>query len=172
MTNVIRALGVVVVVMTVAGCRDSEDSAPETDRPISAVAQGRTGGPLPEEGCTWRLLPTNSAPGITLESTSFDGERGTTVWREDDDDVVWLDAVTFCIDAPTFVFGGVSDDVESVVLTSGGEQVVLDVLEVPGHPWGAVIGDVPRRWRSAGSLGVEVISKEDGTVLARESIPT
>ena len=177
MANFVRAVGLVALVMAVAACGDIEDSGAGADQPISVIAQGRTGGPLPDEGCTWSLTPIADVQdltrdGVTLERVdSSGGSGGSYVWREDDDDVVWIHMETFCVDAPTFVFGGVSDDVGSVVLTSGDEQVVLDVLDVPNHSWGAVIGELPRSWRSAGSFRVEAISKSDGAVLARESYP-
>ena len=172
MTNVMRGVGLAAIVIAVAACSDSGSSGAGADQQIPVIAQGRTGGLLPDEGCTWRLLPIETAQGVTLESVRSDGEGGTNVWRSDDDDVVWIHMETFCVDAPTFVFGGVSDDVGSVVLTSGGEQVVLDVLDVPDRSWGAVVGELPRSWRSVGSFRVEAISKRDGAVLVRESYPT
>ena len=175
MTRFVRAVGSVAIAITLAACNGGGAEA-GADPQIPVIAEGRTGGALPDGGCTWRLLPTEASQGgtlegVTLESVRFNGQGGTNVLREDDGDVVWIHMETFCVDAPTFVFGGVSDDVGSVVLTSGGEQVVLDVSDVPGHTWGAVIGEIPRSWRSADSFDVEAISQHDGAVLARESYP-
>ena len=155
---------------TATAITDNTFRNPKPDA-VPVIAQGQTGGPLSDEGCTWRLLPTETAQGVTLESVRLNGESGTNVSPENDDDVVWIYMETFCVDAPTFVFGGVSDDVGSVVLTSGGEHVVLNVLDVPDRSWGAVIGEIPRSWRSVGSFRVEAISKRDGAVLAREPYP-
>jgi hypothetical protein len=77
-----------------------------------------------------------------LNSESPDGGRqGLCVIPAGSDDVLWIQVLTFCVDAPTFVVGGVSADVASLVLTSQhSEQVVLETYDVSG----AVIGELPR----------------------------
>lgn len=165
-----RSFVLAVALIAVAACDNGVVPDASEERPSSLIAQGRTGGPLPNEECTWTLLSVGATQGVLLEHVESGGEGGATVRPEGVDDVVWVHMSTFCADAPTFVFGGVSEDVGSVVLTSENQQeVVLEVLDVPGRSWGAVIGELPRSWRSDSSFVVEAISRHDGAVLVRES---
>ena len=169
MAGIGRSFALAVALIAVSACDEGVPSAASDEQPSSLIAQGRTGGPPPNGGCTWTLLSVAAIQGVLLEHVEFGREGGATVRPEGVDDVVWVHMLTFCVDAPTFVFGGVSEDVGSVVLTSENQQeVMLEVLDVPGRSWGAVIGELPRSWRSDNSFVVEAISRLNGAVLVRE----
>lgn len=160
----------VISILVSLGAVTAISACGESTNPL--IVEGRTGGPSPNEQCTWSLHSNSQIRGaVSLSSESPDGGRqGLNVIPAGSDDVLWIEVLTFCVDAPTFVVGGVSADVASLVLTSQhSEQVVLEAYDVPGASSGAVIGELPRRWRSDNSIRVEAISKRDGDVLVEET---
>lgn len=143
-------------------------AACDSDEP-AAVVEGRSGGPLPDEGCDWELVPLVQQRGVSLRSFGLGWESARNVHPDGADDMVWVNEATLCADGPTVALGGARDDVTRVVLTSpAGEEVVLEMFDVAGKSWRAVMGELPRSWRTYGAFSVEVVALGDGSVLARE----
>ena len=131
------------------------------------------GGPVADRSCSWEVRPGNVlSDHLQLIVTTADGggPRGSSVSPNESDDVVWLLRQTPCVVVPTYKWGGVRSDVESVVLSNGGHEVVLDVIDDPAGEAGVVIGPIPNPWRSAASVDVRAIAA-DGTIVASCSLP-
>lgn len=153
-----RVVCAVVVLLAVLSSCGGETAEP--------IASGRMGLPVESESCEWELRPGNVLRGqLQLIVRDPDGsERGSLVSPAEADDVTWIRRLTPCVDAPTYVFGGVDNTVGSVVLTGdAGDEVVLDAIEVPDEEFGAVIGPIPNEWRSLDSFEITAITR-DGTV--------
>lgn len=134
-----------------------------------AVAEGRSGGPLRDQGCDWALVPLTYAQAVSMQQETLTGSSSHNVFADGADDALWVNQTVLCSEGPTIAFGGARADVTRVVVESpDGEQVELDFFDVPGETWRAVKGELPRTWRAYSPLGIAVIATIDETVLDRE----
>ena len=133
------------------------------------LAEGRFGGPLRDEGCDWTLVPLADPRGVSLRTVTLGGSGATNFFAGGFDDVVWVSGTTICADAPTLVVGGVGDDVTRVVVRApDGEELELELFDVPGQPWRAVMGEFPSTWRTYVGQSGEIIAFGADEVVARE----
>lgn len=103
--------------------------------------------------------------------TETNGSRSRrSVRRESPDDLVWLVATVPIPDAPTMAFGGVAEEIDSVVLlTAQGDEIQLEIVPVQDREWGLVVGQLPSRWATAGVFSVEIVVSSGGAEVGREN---
>lgn len=147
----------------------SDAVEPAGDGGSEVLAEGRFGGPLRDEGCDWTLVPLTDPQGVSLRTVGLGGEGATNFFAEGPEDVVWVSGTTICTDAPAIVVGAVRDDVTRVVVRApDGEELVLDIFDVPGQPWRAVMGEFPSTWRTYVGQSGEIIAFAGDEVVATE----
>lgn len=70
-------------------------------------------------------------------------------------------------DSPTFVFGGATNEVTSIAILIGDEQIDVELIHVPEHGWNLSFADLPSQWAVAGPLNAKVVTFDDGIEVQR-----
>jgi hypothetical protein len=86
-------------------------------------------------------------------------------------DAVWVVGTSLTPDGPQVVFGGADEQVDSIVLVNAtGEELPLELIDVPSLAWSLAIEEIPEGWPIAGGSAVEVVASRSGVELAREDL--
>lgn len=141
----------------------------EAAQPTILVEGTQEWGARPDQSVDWRLEQRAGEENVIYFVADEGGGGGTR--RLGSDDPLWASAVIPTVDAPTLVFGGVSDDVDRVVVeTAQGDELVPDLVTVEGRDWRVFIDELPRQWATAGSNSVEIVAYADGTEVERSPL--
>ncbi len=151
------------------------DSDPEVlARPEPEIFASGTvmGGDDPGTPIEWNLeeiVGFSHAVSLTTVKQSTVSVRSAS--RQGGGDAVWLVGTTLAGGGPAMVFGGVDATVDSLILvTENGEQLHLQLIDVPDEDWHLAVEELPSEWVIPDGTTVEVIALSDGAEVSREDL--
>lgn len=172
----------VVAALVVAACSESPQLAPSPDRDPKlseprkpqVYASGTTMvGDDEATPVRWDLeeiVGFTHAVSLTAATPTSIIVRSAS--RHGVSDAVWLVGAELTPDGPPVVFGGAEDPIDSVVVINElGEELRLELIDVPEVDWSLAIEELPSDWSSTSGAELEVVASTSGEELARESLP-
>ncbi len=175
------AASLVVTAIVASACSGAPRLAPQPDRDPEVVerrdpaiyASGTTlsGG---DETMTvaWDLeeiIGFSHAVSLTAATPTSITVRSAS--RRSSSDAVWIVGVSLTPDGPPVVFGGVARTVDSVVLVNeAGDELALELIDVPDLDWSVAIEELPSDWSAGGDAELEVVASTSGHELSRERL--
>lgn len=149
------------VLMLLSGCSQA------ASQPVVYDSGEFVGGTTLDRKIDWELREAVGAvDGVELVWSSGPASQSAVVPRKGGESMWWA-GVTVGVDAPTVVFGGVSAEVDSVVVTVGDTRIDVRLTSVEDG-WSVGVAELPRQWAVAASGDqvlldvVEVVALEDG----------
>ena len=170
------------IMLLSAACSDTprlappHDDSPELLAPpepqvfASGTLAGAGQGSEPIDWDLVEIVGFSHAVSLTASTTTTIVVRSAS--RQGDGDDLWLVGTTIGDEGPVMVFGGADGQVDAVVLVNGdGEELRLDLREVPDQDWYLTIEQLPLGWADFATEDVEVVALRAGTEVAREQLP-
>jgi hypothetical protein len=171
----------VVAAGLVSACSDTPRLAPPPDRNpevseprqpqvyASGTSLGGDGGTTRVEWDLEEIVGFSHAVSLTAATPTSITVRSAS--RQGASDTIWLVGTDLTPNGPSVVFGGADHQIDSIVLVNAaGDELAIELIEVPDLDWSLAIEELPRDWSSAGETTVEVVASKSGIELAREDL--
>ncbi len=175
-------LAIAVATMALTACSDRPqlartfDESPEvlaTPEPKLLASGTAVDTGDPDETIEWNLeeiVGFSHAVSFRAETPTNTTVRSAS--RQGLDDPLWLVGTTLALEGPSMVFGGADSSVESLlVVNAEGDELALELIEVPGVDWQIAVEQLPEDWMVEDTPGaVEVVAIQDGAEIVREEL--
>lgn len=144
-------------------------TACSTEYPPPTIASGTArGGEFADGFYEWELRRgTWNTRGVELRVPGLGRSVKTAgIAADGPDDVAWVTITHPAVDAAAVAIGGAREDVDEVILVLGdGTEVPMELFDVEGRSWNAVMAELPRQWAASGGLTWDVVALRGGEVI-------